>query len=74
MGMAAPAPSTEAASMERTAAAMSQWAERISERSRDVKDLNPSFTLLEVTSNSSGDGDNGTVKPKPWQRSEISSD
>lgn len=50
-----------AASMERTAADMSQRAERMRERRRDVKDLDASFTCLIVASNSSGAGHAATV-------------
>lgn len=50
-----------AASMERTAAAMSQWAERIRERRRDVKDLDASFTCFIVASKSCGAGPPITV-------------
>lgn len=51
-----------AASIDRTAAEMSQWAERMRERSRDVKDLEASFTKLIVASNSSTAGAAATVK------------
>lgn len=50
-----------AASMERTAAAMSHLAERMRERRRDVKDLDASFTCLIVASKSSGAGRGATV-------------
>lgn len=46
----------QAASMERTAAAMSQCAARIRESSSDVKDFDASLTMLIVDSNSSGAG------------------
>lgn len=46
----------EAASIERTAAAISQRAERMRERSWDVKALEASFTKLIVDSNSSTAG------------------
>lgn len=50
-----------AASIDRTAAAMSQLAERMSERRRDVKDLNVSFTWLKDVSNNSGAGATATA-------------
>lgn len=53
-----------AASMERTAAAMSQWAERMWERRRDVKDLDASLTWLIVVSKSSEVGATATVTIK----------
>lgn len=46
----------EAASMDLTAAAMSQWANRIKERSIAVNDFAASFTELIVDSNNSGGG------------------
>lgn len=45
-----------AASMERTAAVISQCALCIRERSRDVKDFDASLTWTIAASNSSGDG------------------
>ena len=45
-----------AASIERTAAVISQWALCIRESSMDVKDFDTSFTCNIVDSNSSGDG------------------
>lgn len=45
-----------AASMERTAAVMSQCALCMSERSRDVKDFDASLTCNIVASKSGGDG------------------
>lgn len=53
-----------AASIDRTAAAMSQWAERMSESSSDVKDLEASFACPIVISNSSGPGATATVNQK----------
>nr|GMD12399.1 hypothetical protein Iba_chr07aCG3150 [Ipomoea batatas]GMD20276.1 hypothetical protein Iba_chr07fCG3320 [Ipomoea batatas] len=47
--------------MDLTAAAMSQWAERISERSEAVKDFEACFTKLIAASKSSGAGDIVTV-------------
>ena len=43
-----------AASIERTAAAMSQWAARMNVRRSDVKDFDVLFTWLIDNSNSSG--------------------
>lgn len=50
-------PLAVAASMERTAAAMSQCAARMRDSSCNVNDLDDSFTWHIVTSNKSGDGD-----------------
>jgi len=50
-----------AASIERTAAAMSQWAARMKVRRSDVKDFDVLFTWLIVNSNSSGAGAAATV-------------
>lgn len=50
-----------AASMERTAAAMSQCAARIRDSRSDVNDFDDSFTWLIVASNRSGDGATATV-------------
>lgn len=50
-----------AASMERTAAAMSQWAARMRDKRRDVKDFEVSFTWFIVASKRSGAGAAATV-------------
>lgn len=50
-----------AASIERTAAAMSQWAARMNVRRSDVKDFDVLFTWLIDNSNSSGAGAAATV-------------
>lgn len=62
----------EAASMERTAAAISQRAERMRERSRDVKAFEASFTKLIVASNSSTAGAAATVRDDIGQITYIS--
>lgn len=54
-------PLPAAAPMERTAAAMSQCAERMRDSSCNVNDLDDSFTWHIVTSNKSGDGAAATV-------------
>lgn len=52
----------EAAPMERTAASMSHCASCMSEKSRDVKDFDASFTCAIVASKSSG-GDGAATNP-----------
>ena len=60
--MSAVAPVTAvAASMDLTAAAMSQCAERMSESSNAVKDFDASFTTPIVPSNKSGAGNAATA-------------
>lgn len=49
-----------AASIDLTAAAMSQWADFMSERRRAVNDFDASLTMLIVASNISGAGDRDT--------------
>lgn len=55
-----------AASMDLTAAAMSQWADFMSDSRRAVNDFDASLTMLIVASNISGAGDSATVIGNQW--------